>query len=240
MFAVHPHTELSQLERAIAVQFDNRDLLRQALVHRSYLNEAQGFTLGSNERLEFLGDAILSFIVTVDLYQRYPSQPEGELTSLRAALVRLETLGRVAADLQLGDYLLMSRGEEHSGGRTRVTLLGRAFEALIGAIYLDQGLARASDFVARFIEPELTRVFSEQRLKDPKSRLQERAQAERGITPSYRTVLAIGPEHAKQFTVEVNLGDEVISRGIGRSKQLAAQEAAQAALDRWSALFDGA
>jgi ribonuclease III len=224
---------LERLEATIGVSFKQRDLLRQSMVHRSYLNETPGFKLGSNERLEFLGDAVLDFIVADDLYKRYPDHPEGELTSLRAALVRLETLGRIAARLNLGDYLLMSRGEQQSGGRDRETLLGRAFEALIGAMYLDMGLEQTRSVVLRHLTPELSHIIAEQHLKDPKSRLQERAQADFGITPSYRTVLATGPEHAKEFTVEVNLGDLVIGRGAGRSKQHAAQEAAKLALDSW-------
>jgi len=224
---------LSSLEEALGVYFANRDLLRQALVHRSYLNEAPSFPLGSNERLEFLGDAVLDFIVADDLYHRYPSRREGELTSLRASVVRLEMLGQLAIRVNLGEYLLLSRGEQQTGGRDRQTLLGRAFEALIGAIYLDRGLEVATEFVLRLLVPELSRTIAEERLKDPKSHLQERAQADFGITPSYRTILATGPEHAKEFTVEVNLGDHVIGRGSGRSKQLAAQEAAKFALDHW-------
>ena len=187
----------------------------------------------SNERPEFLGDAVLGFVVTECLYRKYPQTPEGELTSLRAALVRAETLARMARALDLGEYLLLSRGEAATGGRERQKILSQTFEALIGVIFLDQGLPAAKRIILRFVKPELKRIEEEQLAKDFKTRLQEVAQARRQITPVYRTVSAVGPDHAKVFTVEVLLGDEVLAQGSGATKQEAQQNAARKALEAW-------
>lgn len=208
-------------------------LLKQAFVHRSYLNENPGFPLPSNERLEFLGDAVLGFVVADFLYHKYPDQPEGVLTSLRAALVKAETLAEVARDLHLGDYLLLGKGEAATGGRGRLTLLSRTLEALIGAMFLDRGLLKAKSFILSFVSTQLDRIEQQKLAKDYKSRLQEIAQATLQATPTYRTVSAVGPDHAKVFTVEVLVGDRVLAQGSGRSKQQAQQEAAKKALEEW-------
>ncbi|HEV8638014.1 MAG TPA: ribonuclease III [Chloroflexota bacterium] len=224
---------LDQLQRRIGYRFADPEALRRALVHTSYVNEVAEPKPQSNERLEFLGDAVLELVVAERLFLDRPELAEGDLTTMRAALVRLETLGRVGLGLGLGGYLFLGRGEESTGGRGRPTVVGRALEALIGAVYFDGGLSAARDVALRLIGPEIERVAMAVALKDDKSRLQEAAQGELGLTPSYRTVAAVGPDHAKEFTVEVSLGDVVVGRGDGRTKQLAAQEAARDALGRW-------
>jgi ribonuclease-3 len=224
-------SEIQRLQEAIGLHFKDQALLRQALVHRSFLNENPDFILPSNERLEFLGDALLDFIVGEYLYQSYPEMDEGQLTSLRAALIREKTLAQFAQSLRLGDYLYLSRGEDEGGGRTRMALLADAFEALVAAIYLDRGLEAVKEFVMRFVEPEATQILESGLDKDHKSRLQEWAQGEFRLTPIYRTVVERGPDHAKEFTVEVLIGDRVCGRGEGRSKQTAEQSAARQALE---------
>ncbi|MCD6289278.1 MAG: ribonuclease III [Anaerolineae bacterium] len=185
-----------------------------------------------NERLEFLGDAVLDFLVAEFLYHRFPEQPEGPLTNMRAALVRRDTLARFAQRIDLGRFLLMGHGEEESGGRGRSGTLCAAFEALVGALYLDQGLEAVERFVLPFMEPELDRVLQEALNKDAKSRLQEWSQAHFQVTPHYRTVGERGPDHAKIFTVQALIDDTVYGEGEGHSKQAAAQEAAKVALER--------
>ncbi len=212
--------------------FRNLNLLREALTHRSYLNEHPEADWEDNERLEYLGDAVLDFLLAESLYRRFPQAREGELTGLRAALVRRETLARLAGRLGLGEALLMGHGEIESGGRQRPPLLCAAFEALIGALYLDQGLAAVVSFVMPMMEAELADAQTEVADKDPKSRLQEVAQGLLGVTPRYRTVKSEGPDHAKSFTVEVYLGDTVCGVGKGHGKQAAAQQAAADALRR--------
>lgn len=225
--------DLAVLEQKIGVTFADKSLLRQAFVHRSYLNENPGFSLPSNERLEFLGDAVLGFVVAEYLYHRFPSQPEGELTSIRAALVRAETLALVARELQLGDWLLVGRGEEATGGRGRQSILSSTLEALIGAIFLDRGLDTARDFILSFIPQQLRRIEQHKLTKDFKSSLQQLAQATYQVTPTYRTVSAVGPDHAKIFTVEVLVRDVPLAQGMGFTKQQAQQEAARKALEDW-------
>jgi len=225
-------TNLSELENTLGVTFADKSLLQRALTHRSYLNENPDYPLSDNERLEFLGDAVLDFLTAKYLYNRFPEMAEGQLTSLRAALVKRETLARFAVNLTLGQYLLLSRGEEESGGRKREATLCAAFEALMGAILLDQWLQVAEDFAMRCIESEVRHILEEELYKDAKSTLQELAQGQLQHTPVYRTVAERGPNHAKEFTVEVLIGDEVYGRGIGPSKQVAEQEAAKAALQK--------
>lgn len=227
------------MEAQIGLTFKSKSLLKQAFVHRSYLNENPGFPLPSNERLEFLGDAVLGFVVADFLYHKYPDQPEGVLTSLRAALVRAETLAIVARDLHLGDYLLLGRGEAATGGRGRQTILSRTLEALIGAMFLDGGLNPTRSFIITFVSRQLDRIQQQKLTKDYKSRLQELAQAELQATPTYRTVSAVGPDHAKVFTVEVMVGDRPLAQGSGYSKQQAQQEAARKALEEWGKLSGG-
>lgn len=211
--------------------FGDKSLLTRALTHRSYLNENSDLPYLDNERLEFLGDAILDFVAAEFLYQRFPEMSEGDLTSLRAALVKGETLARFAAELGLPPYLLMSRGEDAAGGRSRVPLLAGAFEALVGAMYLDRGFDGARLLVLRFLVPEAERIHHQRLDRDPKSTLQELSQGRLQVTPLYRLVETRGPDHAKQFTIEVVLKDQVYGRGTGRSKQIAEQEAARVAIE---------
>jgi ribonuclease-3 len=211
-------------------KFRNPDLLRYALTHRSYLNEHPEIADEDNERLEFLGDAVLDFVVGDWLYRRFPEFAEGRLTSLRAAVVRTEMLGEFANRLKLGRQLHLGKGEAETGGRARQSLLADAFEAVIGALYLDQGLPAVRQLLEPLLTDTIDRIVSEQSDRDPKSLLQEWTQAERSITPHYRTVSATGPDHAKWFTVDVYLDEEVVGRGEGSSKQIAAQAAAAEAL----------
>jgi ribonuclease-3 len=224
---------LEELQGRLGYQFSDIELLRRALIHTSFVNETPPPKPESNERLEFLGDAVLELVVAERLYRSRPHLPEGDLTTLRAGVVRLEMLGALGLRLELGRHMLLGRGEEATGGRGRASIVGRALEAVIGAIYLDGGLEAARDAALRLIDPEIELLAESQALKDDKSRLQEAAQGELGLTPSYRTVAAVGPDHAKEFTVEVSLGDVVVGRGTGRTKQIAAQAAAQDALSRW-------
>lgn len=214
------------------LHFHDPALLEQALTHRSYLNERSG-SGADNERLEFLGDAILAFISAEMLFRRFPEMPEGDMTRLRAALVRADTLAELAQACGIGPALRMARGEEASGGRQRVTLLSDAFEAVLGAVYLDQGLEAARAFLLPRLSAQLDRVLRQASDKDARSRLQEIVQEQVGITPAYTVVDARGPEHDKEFTVEVRIGEQVLARGTGRSKQAAAQDAARGGLEAW-------
>src|SRR5512143_2070780 len=216
--------------------FHNADLLKRALTHSSYLNEHPELPReADNERLEFLGDSVLDFVVAEYLFQHYPEFAEGRLTSIRAALVRMESLSEYANQLGLGTEVRLGKGEAETGGRARMSLLADAFEAVIGALYLDQGLEPVKDFIGPFITAEADRIVNEQTDRDAKSILQEWCQAERNTTPYYQTIDASGPDHAKWFTVEVYLGEEAIGRGEGTSKQLAAQAAAAEALKHLNA-----
>jgi len=221
-------------EEQIGVSFHNRELLTQALTHRSFVNEYDGDAL-DNERLEFLGDAVLDLIVADLLYRKFPLVDEGELTQLRAALVKTESLAHLGVNCRLGEYLRIGHGEELSGGRERQTILCRAFEAVIGAIYLDRGLEAVKDFVVPPLLDLLNHIISEGLHIDARSELQERVQARLNITPDYHVAGAEGPEHAKRFRVEVAIGDKLIGRGSGGSKRAAAQDAARAALKQLEA-----
>jgi ribonuclease-3 len=223
--------EISSIEAALNLTFRDKALLRRALTHRSYINENPDYLLEDNERLEFLGDAVLDFITGEYLYHHFPEMAEGRLTNLRSALVRTERLAQFALDLKLGDHLFLGRGEEESGGRERLAILCDAFEALLGALYLDNGLEATREFVYQVIEPALQEIMSLDTAKDAKSRLQELAQSHFRITPTYRTVKEQGPDHAKEFTVEALIGDKIYGEGQGFSKQMAAQAAAEQALD---------
>ena len=206
-------------------------LLQQALTHRSYVNEHDEEDLSDNERLEFLGDAVLDFISGEMLYRRFPDMPEGDMTRLRAALVRTESLAALAVRCRLGEALRMGKGEEKGGGRERLNNLCGGFEAVIGALYLDQGLEAVKTFMLPQLLERLEQVFAEQLDKDARSILQEVSQATYNLTPVYRLVDAFGPEHEKEFTFEALIGEQVVGHGVGRSKQAASQAAAQNALD---------
>ncbi len=218
-----------KLSKKLGVPFEDQDLLTQALVHRSYLNENRDFKLPHNERLEFLGDAVLELVVTDHLYRTYEN-PEGDLTSWRSAVVRGEKLAVLAERLDVGAALLMSRGEEKSGGRTRPMLLANAFEAIVGAMYLDQGYDVTKEFIHRTVIAELPKIIKRNLDRDAKSRLQEVAQEAVGLTPKYRVREETGPDHDKRFTVAVLVGDNELGTGDGSSKQQAEQRAAEAAL----------
>jgi ribonuclease-3 len=225
-------TELLKLEQTLGLAFVDKSLLQRALIHRSYLNEHPDFPLEDNERLEFLGDAVLDFVTGEYLYNRFPELREGSLTSLRSALVRREALADFASQLALGEYLLMGHGEAESGGRSRPANLCAAFEALVGALYLDQGLDVVCSFLEPLVEPEVARTLEENSDKDAKSLLQELVQGRIQRTPRYVTVGESGPDHAKQFTIEVTIGRKAYAQGTGRNKQQAAQDAARQALER--------
>ena len=229
--------DLVSLQETLDILFDNQSLLEQAMVHSSYINENPGFTLASNERLEFLGDAILGFIVAEKLYQDFPDLTEGEMTKLRAALVRRATLASVAETIKLGDYLYLGKGEEASGGRHKSANLAGAMEAVIAAVYLDQGLAITINLVLQLLNEELLKVIGQGAKVDYKSQLQELVQAKQQLAPTYRLVKGIGPAHDKRFIVEVRAGDTVLGWGSGKSKKLAETEAARSALKRFSASF---
>jgi ribonuclease-3 len=222
--------DIEQLQEDLGIHFRNKALLQQALTHRSYINEHGESSVGDNERLEFLGDAVLDFLVGDILFQRYPDMPEGNLTRLRAALVRTESLADLAQQAQMGICMWMGKGEESSGGRERLTNLCAAFEAVVGALYLDQGLDAVREFIQPRLDSMLEQILSEALDKDARSTLQEWSQANRGLTPIYRMVSSSGPDHQKEFVVEVVIGDQVVARGTGRSKQAAAQSAAREAL----------
>ncbi len=212
--------------------FNNATLLTRALTHRSYLNEHPELPSEDNERLEFLGDAVLDFVAAEYLFRQYPEFAEGRLTSIRAALVRMETLSEYANRLEMGGLLRLGKGEAETGGRARQSLLADAFEAVVGALYLDQNIEAVKKFIEPLLAAEADRIVSEERDRDAKSILQEWCQAHRNTTPHYRTISAVGPDHAKSFTVEVYLSNEPIGRGEGTSKQLAAQAAAAQALTK--------
>lgn len=220
----------AKVEENLQVSFQNKSLLTQALTHRSYLNENPKFELGHNERLEFLGDAVLELVVTEELYTRFPEKPEGELTSFRAALVNAKMLADIATELSINDSLLLSRGEAKDTGRARQYILANAFEAIVGAIYLDQKYEGAKKFIDRVLLPHLDEVLSKKLYKDPKSLFQEAAQDRVGITPSYEVMREWGPDHDKHFIVGVYLGKELVAEGEGPSKQSGQEEAARSAL----------
>ena len=221
----------AQLEDHLGIALRDKDLLRRALTHTSYVHEAADPSLESNERLEFLGDAFLGLVVGQELYERFPGLPEGQLTTLRATLVRSETLAEVASSLQLGDYLYLGKGEEQSGGRRRERNLARAIEALLGAILSDQGFEAAKEWTLGLFEDRLD-ALPDSTVIDDKSRLQEAIQAEGAPPPIYRTIDAQGPEHSKDFTVEVMVRERVLGTGRGSSKRRAQREAARQALER--------
>ena len=228
------HTSLPSFKECAqraGLSFHDLTLFQQAMTHRSYLNEHREYTLGHNERLEFLGDAVLELVVTEYLYKNYQN-PEGELTSWRAALVRGETLTRVAKKLGIEKCLLMSRGEKKDTGRARQFLLANAVEALIGALYLDQGYETAKRFIEKYVLCYLPEILEKKLYLDPKSLLQQELQKREGITPSYRDHAEEGPDHEKRFVVGVYKGDECIAEGRGTSKQDAQRQAAQNALQK--------
>ena len=218
------------LEKKLNLRFENKDLLIQAFVHRSFLNENPDFKLFHNERLEFLGDAILEQVVTEYLFRNYPEEPEGVLTSWRAALVNSKILARIAQELDFNDFLLLSQGESKDINKARQYILADTLEAFIGSLYLDQGLISCKDFIEKHLLKELPYIIKAGLFKDAKSSFQEQAQERAGITPTYKVLEEKGPDHIKRFIVGVFLGKDLIANGKGFSKQEAEEKAAQEAL----------
>jgi ribonuclease-3 len=222
--------DFSKFEKNIGITFKDKDLLKQAFTHRSYLNEHKDSELVHNERLEFLGDAVLELIVTEHLYEKYPDSNEGELTAFRSALVNAVTMSDAASKIGMNDFLLLSKGEAKDMGRARQIILANTIEALIGAIFLDQGYDMAKYFISKYIFNLIEKIIEDKTWLDAKSKFQEQAQENESVTPAYKTLKEEGPDHDKQFTVGVFLGKEKIAEGTGKSKQEAEQEAAKNAL----------
>jgi len=223
--------DLSTFEKKINVTFEDKELLKQAFTHRSYINENRGISSDHNERLEFLGDAVLELIVTDYLFKTYPKFNEGEMTAYRSGLVNANTLSDVAKKLEMNEYLLLSRGEAKDTGRARQYILANTFEALVGAMFIDQGYEKTREFVARNLFDLIDEMTKKGGWIDSKSLFQERAQEVVGITPSYTLIKEAGPDHDKSFTVGVYLNRELVATGDGRSKQDAEQEAAKKGLE---------
>jgi len=221
---------LADLEKRLGLEFSNKALLQLALVHRSYLNE-KGGTLESNERLEFLGDAILGAIVAEHLYLTFPEQSEGGLTDLRSALVRRETLAKWAASFEIGEFLLLGKGEANTGGRSRPAILSATFETILGAMYLDKGINYVTAWLLPLVSAELQVILQENRHLNYKTRLQVEMQRLHHIAPVYELLETSGPEHQPNFVIEVKIGEQVLGRGSGTTKQQAQQEAARTALE---------
>ena len=229
--------DLDTLQQTLGVRFNDPPLLEQALVHSSYVNENPGLVLASNERLEFLGDAVLGLVVAEKLYQDFPHFNEGEMTKLRAALISRNTLSRIAIEINLGDYLYLGKGEEANGGGHNSANLAGALEAVIAAIFFDQGSAVTRDSILSLLDKELQKVVSRGAEPDYKSQLQHLIQLRQQQTPTYRVIESVGPDHNRRFTIEVKAGDTVLGRGMGKSKKLAETEAARSALERLSTDF---
>ena len=222
--------DFSKLEKKIKIEFKNKDLLVQAFCHRSYLNENPDFHLSHNERLEFLGDAVLELVVTNWLFHKYTDKPEGELTNWRASLVNAKSLSEVASELNFNDYLLLSKGEQREMGKARFYILSDTFEALIGAVYLDQGYESCRKFIEENLTIKLPNIIKEGLYKDPKSNFQEESQERLRVTPTYEVLEEWGPDHDKHFVVGVFLEENLIAKGEGSSKQEAEESAAEEAL----------
>lgn len=228
--------DFSLFEQKTNITFRDKRLLQQAFIHRSYINENPGLNLSHNERLEFLGDAVLELVVTDHLYGKYREHSEGDLTSFRAALVNANTIAEVATKLEMNDFLLLSKGESKDTGKARQYILANTFEAFLGAVYLDQGYECAKRFVAETLFDLMDDIVANKLWRDAKSLIQEKAQEYVGLTPAYRVLSETGPDHDKHFTTGIFFGSELIAQGKGKSKQEAEQAAARAALEikKWS------
>lgn len=222
--------EFSDFEKKLGIKFKNKDLLTQAFVHRSYLNESPDFHLSHNERLEFLGDAVIELVISQYLYHEYPLKPEGDLTNWRASLVNAKMLAQTAQELDLGEFLLLSKGEAKEDGKAKQYILANTFESLVGAMYLDSGYEVCDKFLRKYLIVKLSNIIENGLFKDSKSRFQEEAQESAGITPIYKVLKEWGPDHSKSFIVGVFLKDELIAEGEGSSKQEAEESAAKNAL----------
>jgi ribonuclease-3 len=221
----------NEIEEKIGVKFKNRNYLQTAFTHRSYLNEHKEENIENNERLEFLGDAVLELIISSNLYHNYPDKAEGELTSIRAALVRTESIAEETKRLKVGQYLRMSKGEEESGGQEKTYLLANLYESIIGAIYLEAGYEECRSFVDRTLLKKIKRIIREELFIDPKTKVQEIIQERFKVTPTYELVKEEGPDHEKSFTVEIKRANRTIAYGVGHSKQKAEEDAARNAIE---------
>lgn len=222
--------DLSTFEESIGVKFDDKVVLTQAFIHRSYINENPKSGLEHNERLEFLGDAVIELVITDFLYRTYPDHNEGDLTAYRSALVNAVIMAEVATELNMNDYLLLSKGEQKDTGRARQTILANTYESFVGSLYIDQGYIVCDTFIKQSLLPKLETIIATKSWKDAKSQIQEEAQERVGLTPSYKVIGEAGPDHDKYFTIGVFFGEKKIAEGKGRSKQEGEQKAAQAAL----------
>jgi ribonuclease-3 len=222
--------QFSDFEKKIKVDFKNKDLLKQAFIHRSYINENPSVSLSHNERLEFLGDAVLELIVTDFLYKKYPHYAEGELTAVRSALVNAIIISEIASKIGMNDYLLLSKGEAKDFGKARQYILANTYEALIGAMYLDQGYDAVDKFINKTLLPKTEEIVNKKLWRDAKSLVQEKAQEFVSVTPAYKVLHESGPDHDKHFTIGIYFGSDLIAEGKGKSKQEAEQKAAEAAL----------
>ena len=220
----------SNFEKKTKVIFKNKKLLEQAFIHRSYINENPTTSLSHNERLEFLGDAVLELVVTDFLYKKYPNYTEGELTALRSALVNAVIISEVATGIGMNDYLLLSKGEAKDSGKARQYILANTYEAYIGALYLDQGIDIADKFILKSLLPKTPEIVSKKLWRDAKSLVQEKAQEFLNVTPAYKVLSESGPDHDKHFTVGIYFGANLMGEGRGKSKQEAEQKAAETAL----------
>jgi len=221
-----------EVEEKLGITFKNPKLLETAFTHRSYLNEHRGMNLKNNERFEFLGDAVLELVISSELFEKYPQKPEGELTAIRSALVRTESLAQESRLLGIGEHILMSKGEEESGGKNKDFILANLYEAVLGAIYLDQGLDVCKGFVKRTVLKKVNIVVNQELFIDPKTRVQELIQAKYKVTPTYILINEQGPDHDKTFTVGLKVGKKVMTKGTGISKQKAEEDAARKCIEK--------
>ncbi|MEI7810498.1 MAG: ribonuclease III [bacterium] len=222
--------DFNDFEKKTNIIFKDKNLLKQAFIHRSYINENTNTGLSHNERLEFLGDAVLELVVTDFLYRKYPSYTEGELTAIRSSLVNAITVSEIASKVGMNDFLLLSKGESKDNGKARQYILANTFEAYIGAVFMDQGYKSAESFIAEYLLPLTNEIVSKKLWRDSKSLVQEKAQEFVGTTPSYKVLSESGPDHDKHFTIGIMFGTDLIAEGKGKSKQEAEQKAAEAAL----------
>jgi len=229
LYLISEMSDWNDCQETLGISFRRESLLEQAFVHSSYCNENPNFSATSNERMEFLGDAVLNFVVTEKLYQEFPELSEGELTEMRASLVCRDTLAELASSLRLGDCLLLGRGEELSRGRAKASNLANAMEALLGALFLDQGITKTRRFILKQLKPRLAKIGTGKTMPNYKALVQEVVQGEGRPTPVYRLVEATGPDHSKRFTVEILVDGDALGRGVGRSKKAAESQAARAA-----------
>lgn len=223
--------DFEKFEKKIGINFSDKDLLKQAFIHRSFINENSKIGMWHNERLEFLGDAVLELVTTEALFKKYKDIQEGELTAYRASLVNTNSISAVAESLGMNDYLLLSKGEAKDKGKARHAILANTFEAFLGALYLDQGYEKVQEFLGRVLMPNIDQIVKEKLWRDSKSYIQEKSQEIRGVTPFYEIIEEKGPDHDKHFTSGIYLGEELIAKGKGKSKQEAEQDAARKALE---------